>query len=138
MKAEFWDAMEAPSVTLHAMFVPGVAASRQQGVKVSSYTVPKAAEVTKQTRAYITQMRKVELKIDAWEAADSGIKEAPYRPAASFESPGTFAHDIGRVLSDREKIEMAQEAKGAEGKDDKKAGAKKEEEGEGDEDAAGR
>jgi len=141
MKSEFWESMAEPAVTLHAMVVPGVAPGRQQGLKVSSYTVPRAQESTTRTLGVVNMLRTTELKIDAWEAADSGVPLPAYRTANAFESAATFAQDIGRVQSASElranaeaKEAKAADAKG-EGKKDEKAAAKKEEEGDADADA---
>ena len=127
MKSEFWSSMEEPQVTMHAMVVPGVAPGRQQALKVSSYTVPKQLPETAQTFAYVSQLRKVELKIDQWEAMDSGVAVEPYQPSASFESAGTFASDIGRVLSfaEQQALKDATQGEGAK-KDEKKDEKKKE------------
>lgn len=132
MKTEFWESMAQPAVTLHAMVVPGIPANRQQGVKVNSYTVPKTLASKAETIGFVGQLRKVELKLDAWEAADAAA-EASYRTSTSFESPATFAHDIAKVLSDTERIAAAQAAQEAKGDDKDKEKKKKEDEGEGDE-----
>ena len=135
MKAEFWESMEAPAVTLHAMVVPGVPPSRQQGVKVNSFTVPKALPSTTATRGYCSLLRKVELKLEAWEAAETGVGVESYRPAACFETADTFANGIARVLTMQEQAaaNAAKEEKERSGSPTKGAAAPKKEEEEAEE-----
>ena len=88
--------MAQPAVTLHTMLVPGVPPNKQAAVKVGSFAVPQLAAQTAQSRGYVDLLRKVELRLDAWEAADCGEASPAYRPPAFFENAATFANDIAR------------------------------------------
>ena len=129
MRDEFWNAMEAPAVTLHGLPVPGQGAPNRQNLqKVVSYTVAKPLEASQARLATVKLLRRVEVNLDVWEAKDSGEEAPNYRPSSSFEDAAGFAHDVAKVITAAEAraAEMAKAAEGGDKKDgDKKDGDKK-------------
>ena len=129
MRDEFWNAMEAPAVTLHGLPVPGQGAPNRQNLqKVVSYTVAKPLEASQARLATVKLLRRVEVNLDVWEAKDSGEEAPNYRPSSSFEDAAGFAHDVAKVITAAEAraAEMAAAAEGGDKKDgDKKDGDKK-------------
>ena len=128
MLDEFWNAMEAPAVTLHSLAVPGQGApSRQTLPKVTSYTVPQPLETATKTLGAVKLLRRVELLVDAWEGKDLNDPAPAYLPATSFENAPGFAHDIGKVLSAadiRAAAAAAAEAAGGDAKETPRDGKK--------------
>ncbi len=94
MHNEFWQAMETPASTLHAMPVPG--ASTKGLPKCGSYTVPQPKPGVTTALEKVKLLRRVELIVGSFEESDLGTDRGT---AAIFEEAGTFAQGIGRVLS---------------------------------------
>jgi hypothetical protein len=83
MRAEFWDAMEVPATTMHALGdVPPAA-----GTRVANYALPRPRPDQARALAHAKLFRSVELLVSAQEAKVQG-------PAAAFENPRGFAANI--------------------------------------------
>jgi len=102
MKKEFWDSMDAPSVTLHAMQFSNGSNAPASNVKASicSYTMPKQLQSEAKKLAQIKLLRKTERVVMQWEHADKNTRSKAPRMQASdvFEAPDIFGYGIGEVV----------------------------------------
>lgn len=83
MRAEFWDAMEVPATTLHAL---GAGVPVSAAARVANYALPRPKPEQARALAHAKLFRSVELLVSAQEAGERG-------PAA-FEDPRGFAANI--------------------------------------------
>jgi len=95
MRSEFWNSMEAPAVTLHAMQVEGFAPAEKNKATLSSFTMPQQRSADATKLAHVKLLRQVEHVVQRWEAKEGGA--APDAGDA-FEAPHTFGHGIGEVV----------------------------------------
>lgn len=113
MKEEFYKMMEKPGFTLHAIPVPGTSTAKTATQpKVSSYTVPKPKSEVTSALERVQMLRKVELDINKFEAADAEPSDTANGtpPSTFFENAASFAKNIGRV---RTKADQEKEAAAA-------------------------
>ena len=135
MEEEFWNAMEAPAITVHALKVPG-ASDMSTRAKCNSYTVPKMKSMATDMLNKVKLLRRTEVIIDKWEASNSD--EPDVGAANSFEAPGSVASDIARVVTAAEaKAAAAAATEGdGDGAKAKDSGEQKDGDGDGDGDEA--
>lgn len=96
MKGEFWDAMEQPKVTMHALQLDGgelLGCASGKGT-LDSYALAKETTSAARQLAQVKLLRRAELLVEEWE-----LGNAPAGPGAEsdFEDPAGFGADVAAV-----------------------------------------